>query len=228
MAYALVANAAASGTGLTATTGAIDTTGADILFVYLALASTVTVAPTDSKSNTWVATTQTVVAGGEKGILYYAKNPNVGAGHTFTSPSTASSLPAVFAAAFSGAHLTGPLDQQAQANGYPGPVTLGSITGSAGSIVISGVSFNVAGTMRITAGGLTILDQVNRSAGVCLGGALAWGTVTDAIATGWDNSVNSSIASMQATFHSASGGGVGGGGTTGTGSTLLLFGRGGV
>lgn len=217
MAYALVISTTkASVNSNSVTTDAVDTTGADLLCLFASGTYLLSETPTDSKSNTWVATTATTVVSGETGILWYAKNPTVGGSHTFSITATGK-LPSLCMAAFSGANITGPLDKQNQGTGYPGNVSSGSVTPSAANaLIVSGCSFNVTSTVMSVSSPYTITDQTTRTASA-MGGALAYRIMTDAAETAasWDGDVSTSIACMIATFHVLGGGG-GAGGTTGT------------
>ena len=143
MAYAFVASVGAIGDGTNVTTGSMDTTGATILVVgawdYSVSAAGVV---TDSKSNTWTKLTKKDgVAGNVSRVtLWYAKNPTVGSGHTFTQ--TAGGFPSIVAMSFSGADTTSPFDVE---NGYnvPSLATLqtGSVTpNQANSLVVFAVN----------------------------------------------------------------------------------------
>jgi len=239
MAYALVTNVAAgSANGTSVTTGGVDTTGADLIVIVVGGGSSVAVAPTDSKSNTWTALTISKVDSGERCSMFYCSAPVVGAAHTFSIPVTASSLPSICVAAFSGANTSGPLDLQEQDQAWlptPGTndLTVGDITPSAdGALVVSGVAANVANTWTVESvgggGGLaaTITDQVARNANH-IGSVLAYYIYPGAPAASrvvWNTDTATSAAGAIASFHNAAGGGGGGGGggTTGSGSTLLF------
>lgn len=66
-------------------TGAINTTGATIIWISLGryVVNTTSVTVSDSKSNTWTPLTRQTSAGGFASQLYYCINPIVGSGHTF-------------------------------------------------------------------------------------------------------------------------------------------------
>lgn len=107
MAIALVSSASAGGLN-GATTSSIDTTGATLLVIAIAY-NTGSPTVSDSKSNTWTAATAY-----NNGSLYlryyYAVNPTVGTGHTFTITATGLA-PAILAMAFSGADTVTPYDK---------------------------------------------------------------------------------------------------------------------
>lgn len=120
MALSHVASTGAQGAGPVAsiTTPAIDTTGADLLVVTYTRFFDVGPAATpitDSKGNTWVASTAELGDPGGLGFVrqFHAANPIVGTGHTFTFTLAAAGFPSVAASAFSGVVLSSPLDKTA-------------------------------------------------------------------------------------------------------------------
>lgn len=99
------------------TTSAIDTTGADLIVAtiadYTGVAASVL---TDSKGNTYiVGEVQSGGGGLGRSQIIYSINPTVGTGHTFTVTNGAVAFPTLCVTAFSGAKLTSPLDQHANA-----------------------------------------------------------------------------------------------------------------
>jgi len=136
-------------TGGGGTTGAINSTGANLIVIAIAAYSH-NDTPTDSKSNTYTGLTQ---QGSGTGFLrlYYCVAPTVGSGHTF---STTSDYCTISAIAFSGASAS-PLGSQ---NGGTGSLQPGSITpGANGSVVITaiGSSDGSSTTIPSLAGGFT-------------------------------------------------------------------------
>lgn len=80
MAITFIVAASVGGNNTTVTTSAVDTSGANLLVMIVTGFNPPNNTPTDSKSNTWTATT--AVSGTR---FYYAWNPtSVGSGHTFT------------------------------------------------------------------------------------------------------------------------------------------------
>ena len=109
MAFALIASVS-TGAG---TTAAIDTTGANLIVVVIAVAS-INTEFTESK-NAFGAYTEAITnsdADGNTVRVFYIFNPTVGSGHTF---SNAFDWQAIAVAAYSGA-ATSPLDQSGGAN----------------------------------------------------------------------------------------------------------------
>lgn len=185
MAYALV-DKVSGGSGVTFTTGAINTTGSSLLTI---VQSTWVVNPatvSDSKGNTWIPlTTFQDPGGGAQETIFYAVNPIVGAGHTFTATGTGSIFTSLVAAAFSGAKTVSPFDQQAGSvnNAYDNTNALpGSITPTENNeLIICGFAFGISNTMTIDSS-MIILDQVNFSGGVNFGVAAAFKVQTTAAA----------------------------------------------
>ena len=106
---ALIAHTFANPSGDTATTGSLDTTGANLLIVAVAYGD-VGADPTvsDNKSNTWTGLTKGGIAAFVR--LYYCYGATVGSGHTF-SAQLASSSPSIEVIAWAGA-ASSPFDQQ--------------------------------------------------------------------------------------------------------------------
>src|SRR5262252_10214264 len=142
MAIALVASIQSTTAQNGGTSGAIDTTGANLLVLSLGYYGTPTVS--DSKGNTWVPLTAHVGASGT-GIghrIYYAKNAVVGTGHTITVTGT-NTWPVIAFYAFSGADTAAPFvaenGAQSASTGLSGSLATGSVTPLAnGSVVVSG------------------------------------------------------------------------------------------
>lgn len=171
---ALVAHAGGSGTSSSATTPAIDTTGANLLIAACSLYGTDDTTPTltDSKANTWSALsgwndtgdTHTQVR------IYYCPSPTVGSGHTFTNTAA---FPAVCVAAFSGAAAS-PFDAWAANGGSGSAIAAGPITPAvSGELCVAAVAWYSGNTLTIN-GGYTIADQVNYGSGNNIGVALAY------------------------------------------------------
>lgn len=181
----LVANAAVRKTSLgTATTAAMDTTGAKILIATLGTyGGDITAAViTDSKSNTWTAVANCAGADTLNNTgLWYAVNPTVGTGHTVSATytgaineSTAFFL-SLAVAAFSGVATSSPLGQNSCGNSTGGTVQPGSITpGSNGQLIITSATNVYAIETWSINSGFTITDQVQSDPGLDAGVALAY------------------------------------------------------
>ena len=205
MAIAYVAGVS-SGTNSGGTTSAgVDTTGADLLVMvvcYFSGAAAPTVS--DSKGNTWTALTAVQSTGGganNKTQIYYAKNPTVGSGHTFTA-SGASSFASLTAAAYSGCDTAAPFDQQ---NGTADSTQPGSVTPTQDNeLVVTGLGGDVA-TYTSVNGGFTLRNSVGVSAGNYFGTGLADLVQTTAAAANPTWTVNSvtNSGNVIATFKAA-------------------------
>lgn len=90
------------------TTGALDTTGADLIVIAISGLNT-SATPTDSETNTWQALTHQDNYGNQ---LWYCLNPTTDAAHTFTFSETAS-YPVISVACYSGVDS---YDQESGAN----------------------------------------------------------------------------------------------------------------
>lgn len=128
MAYALVANVAVQGGINGATSGAINTTGADLLVAVVAGLTGTTPTFTDSKGNTWTALTKQSTASDGASQLFYCQGAIVGTGHTFATAG-ASTYSGCAMAAFSGS-VSSPFDIEngSQNSGSPSAILPGSIT----------------------------------------------------------------------------------------------------
>lgn len=132
------------------TSGSIDTTGADLLVLVIGNNNSGAGTVTDSKSNTWYAlTTETLCT------IHYAKNPTVGPGHTITL-SAGEVYASVCFAAFSGANIASPFDQE---NGAPNDnASPGSITPSVDNCLVVGGATHSGLSTRTVDGSMTLLD----------------------------------------------------------------------
>jgi lysophospholipase L1-like esterase len=210
--FALVAHAeaGASGSNDTVTSSSIDTTGADILFVYVTdyqAASLGTV--TDSRSNTWTALTAHAAASFSRGRWYYAKNATVGSGHTFTYSGT-SVFPSICALAFSGSDTTAPADQENGATSASGTtLATGSVTpGQDNELVLAGFTFASTGTPITAPSGYTDVGGSDFG-GNHFGSWVAYKIQTTATATNPSFTKSggaSDLAAVVATFKAAGGG----------------------
>lgn len=188
-----------SGTNSSGTTSpGIDTTGATLLIVGLAYYNA-SGAPTfsDSKGNTWTGLTQ---RGGSLNNLrlYYAVNPTVGTGHTFTA-SGASSFAALGVLALSGAATSSPFDVESAT----------SVTPTQDNELLVAISGNpTPGSFpSAISDGFTIQHSIANSSGNYFGFSIAYQIQTTATARTpvWTNGDGNAIA----TFKAAAGGGGG-------------------
>lgn len=164
MAYALVTSGSGgSSDGNGFTTGAINTTGANLIVVFLGTGITNTGTVSDSKSNTWTALTKvgTSVYDDRWGQLFYCENPTVGTGHTFSVSGTGNN-PCLAILAFSGG-TTSSFDQE-NGNGGAFPpgtsVSTGSITpGFDNEVLVAALLFDDNNTPTVDSG-FTIAQTV--------------------------------------------------------------------
>jgi hypothetical protein len=125
---ALVAFTTTTGTLSTATTNAINTTGANTIFIATSVDNGSLGTISDNKGNSYVIDKTIAGGSGSQAVLYRSSSstPIVGTGHTFTITGAIGSFISV--AAFSGLAAS-PLDQSASASpaagtsGSPGSVT---------------------------------------------------------------------------------------------------------
>jgi len=156
------ANQIGGGDGSDLTSGAINTTGASLLVVYAAACHGCTsVTFSDSASNTWTGLTN--VADSQESRFWYASNPSISASHTFTEARSGVLFNAAFCvAAFSGAQVASPFDQQ-NTNFNSGSTTIatGSITPSqSGELIVAGVASGAENTTPSIDSGFTLVDSV--------------------------------------------------------------------
>lgn len=211
MAFALVVSTSKGSTdGNGPTTSAVDTTGASLLVVAAvgsSAAGSLTVTDAVSATNnTWTRLTLKT-ATSLNVALFYATNPIVGSGHTFTAPGT-TTFGALAVLALSGANTSSPFDQE-NGNQTAAGTTLkpGSVTpGSNNEIVLTCFGINPGGSTSIDVG--TILETVTFSGGLHYGLTLAYLIQTTAgpVDPTWTTSVSGESAATIATFLSSGGG----------------------
>lgn len=177
----LVADVAVGGNGSTATTAAINTTGANFCVAVASYYTNSADTVSDSKSNTWTELTRYTNAAFQRVVIWYAKNPTVGSGHTFTLGSGASTFPAIAAACFSGVDTSSPFDQE---NGSANTKTPGSVTPTQNNeLIITGIStLTGAGTTPTVDSGFTVTGAHANSASNYTGYGLAYKIQTTAAA----------------------------------------------
>ncbi len=173
MAIALVANVGVAGLN-TSTTSAIDTTGSTLLVINLS-GNTGSATISDSKGNTWTALT----AAGTNAFsqLYYAANPTVGSGHTFTFTGLVVAG-AMQVQAFSGVDTSSPFDQE---SGFGGGAAAsgqnpGALTASVASeLFVTGYEKeNGSSDVYSVDSSFILTDQATFTAGSNYGGAMAY------------------------------------------------------
>lgn len=150
------------------TTGAIDTTGANLLILAAGFYPAITGVPTitDSKGNTWTG----LVAqddGQARVRLWYSTPTTVGAGHTFTLAGSLT-YPAIVVGAFGNAKPASPFDTQTGTAVPPGSTSFNSgalLPSLSNELIVSAIGLNQAsGTLAVDSG-MSIVDQVNGQGG---------------------------------------------------------------
>lgn len=200
MSITLVAHTGQQGASNSETTGAINTTGASLLVIGISPyqgGSGTTVF--DSMSNTWTPLS-TYNDGTEITQLFYAANPVVGAGHTFSVSGSGIFCP-ICVAAFAGVALSSPFDVQ---NGNTSGTQTGSVTPTVGGALLI-AAVGCTGNPSAIDSGFTVLDIVNYVGGQSIGLGLAYLIQTGAAAENptWTVGGFSSASAAIATFKPA-------------------------
>jgi len=205
MAIALISSSAPATNAVSATTSAIDTTGANLLVIQMACNDPHTDTPTDSKGNTWTqltSYTQTNV----RVRTWYSVPTSVGSGHTFTS-NGASFFGTILASAWSGVNAT-PTDLISGSNGFANTLQPGSITPSQNDcLILTHVGINATGGTPISInGGFTELGEVDYGTGDHYGGCFAYLIQTTATASNptWTRTGTNGMACTQHSWKAAS------------------------
>jgi hypothetical protein len=142
MAYALVGTVQQAQAGSNPVTTGIDTTGANLLLIYIADRSASSAGvPSDSKGNSYTGLTARTNTTNARGRWFYATgSPTVGSGHTATDTGDFGTITFM---AFSGAHATAPFDVEngAAADSSGASINAGSITPNQNdSLVVIGLT----------------------------------------------------------------------------------------
>lgn len=201
MAYSLVTHAGAiSSNGSDATTGSLNTTGANLIVVVAGWFGGTVGSVTDSKSNTYTALFDN--SAGSRGVqLYYCYAPTVGSGHTVT---LAAGFPAVDVLVFSGAAAS-PFDQESHdVVSQPGSIT----PSEDNCVLVLGCVDSDTGTRTVDQS-FTVGDQ-NDNAGNSVGTLSAYLIQTTAGAKNPTVSPGSGARTVMASFKASAGGGGGG------------------
>jgi hypothetical protein len=200
--YALIAHRVDSLGPNGGTGAALNTTGANIIFVLEAYSNNSGPGVlTDNKGNTWAQLTKQGTNGSGATVLWYAKNAIVGPGHTFTITGS-NTYSAIAIAAFSGGNIASPFDTQ-NGNSLGSSVTVqpGTVTpGAANELIITGLGFTRAPVSVDS--GVTILDQAPMAGGQFFGVALGYTIQTAAVPINptWRQAAAGQLASTIATF----------------------------
>lgn len=194
-----------SGSGLSsATTGSVDTTGADFLIAMYSCADAVNLTPTDSKSNTWTQVSNSYTRVEPRVRMFFSIPTSVGTGHTASV--SGYFVGALHLLAFSGVKQSSPEDQISGNNAYGTTIQPGSITPTEDNEVIVTI-FGVNGSsspMSINSG-FTETNEVDFGAGDHYGATGAYliqGTAA-AINPTWTRTNSGPMVCMQVSFFSA-------------------------
>lgn len=190
----------------------IDTTGANFFVIcigYYSGGGSSSVAVSDSKSNAgWTHLNDYSQSfDSTRFTMYYCTPTTVGSAHTFTVSNTGI-YPGFCVLAFSGMAATSVFQSGTDHgnNALSTTIQPGACAGSGSTLVITGVSFGVAGTMSIGSG-FAISDQVNYSAGVDVGcaGAYLIQSPGSSVNPTWTENPTSNLAAGIAAFAGAVG-----------------------
>jgi len=185
MAIAYITGTSAGGTASSCTTSGIDTTGANFIVLAIGYQQGSTPSISDNKSNTWNALTISSTAGAQACRIYYAINPTVGSGHTFSNGGT-NNYSTVSVLAFSGVDTSAPFDQQNGANNNSATIQTGSVTPTQNNeVCIAAVAWNLNRTTEPPTinSSFTGVQGTTFSSGNHYGGAIAYLIQTTATAT---------------------------------------------
>jgi hypothetical protein len=111
----------------THTTAAFDSTDGDLIVVCASSHAGVTMTPSDSFHNTWISAagpTNTSTGFDLRTQIWYAKNPTVGPGHTFTLNLSAAESLVISVFVVQGSNVSAPLDAISTIGGDGGTQTL--------------------------------------------------------------------------------------------------------
>lgn len=193
--------------GADITSSAINTSGASLLVMFVASYSAVALPTiTDSKGNTWTPRTRygpgTALS---SSAFFYAENPMVGSGHTFTATGPGvNDFPQICIIAFSGTATSSVYDTENGNNGSTGASSIqpGSVTPSQNNeVVVTGFTSINTMTAGIN-GGFTISDQASNVPSQHFGGGIAYLIQTSAAAANptWTLGETVDVSASIATF----------------------------
>ncbi len=206
MAITHIATASAAGGSSSATTGSVDSTGADLAVIFSARLAFAGVTFSDSKGNTYTALTSVRHSIFDHSLAY-CLNPTVGSGHTFTT--SGASEPSVECELFGG------VDAYDQESGFGGATLTpqpGSITPPEdGCLFVTGLNADNNSSWSINSS-FTLAASINSSPGTYAGSASAYKIQTTAGAENptWTATGNANTVTTMATFTPTAGGGGGG------------------
>lgn len=173
MAISLVAHIAAAGDP-----AAIDTTGSNLIIVYVDADNSPTPAITDSKSNSWTALPVHAATHPNANLIFYSLNPTVGTGHTFSV--TGVGAASIFVSAYAGV-LAYVSDDGAGTTVSTSSIQPGAITPTNGTLLVTGLGYFALTATASIDSGFTITDQVASVAGTNYGGAMGYKVVSSIV-----------------------------------------------
>jgi hypothetical protein len=200
MAISYLTASLAGGTN-TATTGAINTTGANLIVISLGSQQTSgTPSFSDSAGNTWTFGLKYNVAAWQGAWMYYCSNPNVSTGHTFSFSFTGGNSSNMIVSAFSGAATSSVLESF---NGFSNTsfvsnVQPGAITTTQGNeMLLTFIYWNNTPAPTISTD-FTVIRSTNTPQAA--GAAYKITTSTGSFNPTWSNGTNNSLATFIASF----------------------------
>lgn len=205
-----IANASGTGSSTTATTSAVDTTGANYIAIAYSWFGGGTPTVFDNKGNSPTATTKYSNASGGNIQVAYFEAPTVGSGHTFTIASGGSAIyPAICMQALDGV-ASSALDQQNGAITDGSSINTGSVTPTdPNEVLLTALIKGLSGTNSIDSG-FTISNQIDYVGAGNMGCSLAYKIQTTAGAENpqWSwSGTDTYCAATILTFKAAAGGG---------------------
>lgn len=229
-AIALISNTCASSSdGLTVTTSAINTTGADLIVVTMSLANSTFAAPTSSPSaGTFTGLTAQISAAVDGSVIYYISNPTTSSSQTFTENLGSNNYPSICVAAFSGTNTSLVFDVENGAKTLSNVTTFqpGTVTPSQNNeLIITGIGVGGTTNSLTIDNGFTINGQKTGTGGAAEGIGMSYLIQTSASAVNptWTNANNVHTAATIATFKvgsAATSGNLSNGGTVRYGGTV--------
>jgi hypothetical protein len=169
------------------TTGSLNTLSANFIVMALTWQGSIVPTVSDSLGNTWTKlATFSVNEGGvaQNFAFWYAKNPTVGAAHSFTAEPISGGIQVggayigMIVEAFSGMAIVSPLSGGPIASSAAGVLTMqaGSLTpsGGAAQLVIAAVLSALTSGVYTIDSGFAIVDYSPLQAGICDGSAMAF------------------------------------------------------
>lgn len=156
------------------TTASLDSTGGSIVWVAVAsYASASAPTLTDSKGNTWTPATAYTAPGSHRVQLFYAVNPTVGSGHTFTLSGTGTYC-AIGVLVFSGAKTSSPFDAENGASGSSA-LSTGSVSPAEDDeVLVTAIALDSAASALSVNSGFSTPDIVYFAGGSAYGLGFAY------------------------------------------------------